>query len=332
MSGGVDSSVAAAMMLHEGYSVIGVTFKMFDSDETNAAISDASCVAELLGIQHFVINIENEFKHYVVDYYQKTYLSGETPSPCIMCNQFVKMNLLYQFAQQHDCQKIATGHYARISVENERISLSCAKDTSKDQSYFLYRVSHDILSKCLFPLGNYLKNADTRAFAKKIGIPVAEKRDSQDVCFAKTKWYHDFFSRHNPGDIVDENGQVLGQHKGVIHYTKGQRKGLGLSSGPFFVKDIVSNQLIVSKEKPVSNLVNLADTVWINEPFIGQCRAKVRSQNAPINCSVTSYSSGSATIGLNIPDCLSPGQHCVMYDLFNNVIGGGIINKKKYTL
>lgn len=322
MSGGVDSSTVAAIMLNNGYEVLGVTFRMFDSPSTDKAIADAQKVAGLLNIEHNVVDCTDIFKQHVTDYFQNMYMNCQTPSPCIMCNQFVKFKKLNEFAEKFGCSKIATGHYVRLSIEGETIHLSRAKDKSKDQSYFLYRVPREILLKCIFPLGDYIKSSGTRALAADFKLPVANKSDSQDVCFANAEWYRSFFDNKCCGNILDESGNKLGQHDGIQHYTIGQRKGLHMSGGPFFVKcmNAVDNSIIVSKNRPMSNELRLNSPVWINEKYEGECFAKIRSQNAPIKCVVEGD-----MVRLYDQDSLSPGQHCVLYTLAGDVIGGGII-------
>ena len=322
MSGGVDSSTVAAIMLNNGYDVLGVTFRMFDSPGTDKAIADAQKVAALLNVEHYVVDCTDVFKRHVTDYFQNMYMNCKTPSPCVMCNQFVKFKKLNEFAEKFNCDKIATGHYVRLTIEGDAIHLSRAKDSSKDQSYFLYRVPREILLKCVFPLGNFIKSSETRALAAELKLPVASKADSQDVCFANTDWYKSFFANKQCGDIVDENGKKLGRHDGICHYTIGQRKGLHMSGGPFFVKcmNAADNSIVVSKDRPMDNVVHLNSPVWINEKYNGECFAKIRSQNAPIKCIVDGD-----TVHLADRDSLSPGQHCVLYTSTGELIGGGII-------
>ena len=322
MSGGVDSSTTAAIMLNAGNEVLGVTFRMFDSPGTDKAISDARAVADLLGIKHYVVDCTDVFKRHVTDYFQDMYRSGQTPSPCVMCNQFVKFCKLAEFAEKVGYNKVATGHYVRLAVSDNVIHLSRAKDVSKDQSYFLYRVPREILLNCVFPLGEYLKSTETRQLAAQFGLPVADKADSQDVCFANTSWYRDFFQNKCCGEICDEAGNRVGEHDGICHYTIGQRKGLHLSGGPFFVKcmNVDDNRIVVTKSRPVSCEIRLKSPVWINAEYNGSCFAKIRSQNAPVQCSVQD-----GLVILNSGDCLSPGQHCVLYTATGEVIGGGLI-------
>lgn len=322
MSGGVDSSTTAAIMLNNGYSVLGVTFRMFDSPDTDKVIRDAKGVAELLNIKHCVVDCTDIFKRHVTDYFQNMYMNCNTPSPCVMCNQFVKFKKLNEFAEEVGYSQIATGHYVRLAVDNGFIHLSRAKDTSKDQSYFLYRVPREILLKCIFPLGDYIKSSETRALAKKLNLPVATKADSQDVCFANADWYKKFFENKQCGDIFDEAGNRVGEHDGICHYTIGQRKGLHMSGGPFFVKcmNVVENSIIVSKKRPMDYEIHLSNPVWLNGQYNGLCYAKIRSQNAPTKCIVKNN-----IVQLSIPDSLSPGQHCVLYNADGEVIGGGMI-------
>ena len=322
MSGGVDSSVVAAMMLREGYDVIGVTLRMFDNESTNLMIDDAKKVAAFLGIEHHEVDCRSEFKIEVEEYFKNLYMSGKTPSPCVMCNPGVKFATLDKFLDRVGGDKIATGHYVNLKLNGKVVTLAMADDLSKDQSYFLYRVPRKILAKCIFPLGQFFKTSETRKFATEIGLPVAQKSDSQDVCFSKTDWYKEFFSTCQSGNILSENGQILGCHNGVKNYTIGQRKGLGLSGGPYFVKsiDCCSNCLTVCQKRPETREIFLDDIVWLNDEYSGECYAKIRSQNAPIACIVERNK-----VTLSKPDCAAPGQHCVLYNEKSEVLGGGVI-------
>ncbi len=322
MSGGVDSSVVAAIMKNRlQCDVVGVTLNMFESEMTKQGIVDAQKVADRLKIEHCIVDCVDVFKRHVIDYLKSHRLSGLTPNPCIMCNANVKFSELNKFAERSDCDVIATGHYARLNVTNENIALSRATDEQKDQSYFLYRVSRNILYKCKFPLGELFKINETRSIAREFNLPVAAKKDSQDVCFATTDWYR-VFSQSKIGNIATENGTYIGTHKGVHNYTIGQRSGLGLSGGPYFVKNVVAqdNLIIVTKTKPCNRKITLANTTWLNNPFSGRCYAKIRSRSPMARC----YVDGDI-VTLDDKDVISLGQHCVLYDQNGQVIGGGEI-------
>lgn len=326
MSGGVDSSVVAAMMLEQGASVVGVTFRFFESDSSEHSIIDAQEVAKKLNIEHHVIDCVDLFKKNVLDYYEQTRSAGATPSPCVMCNPMVKFKALFESMHAYDADMIATGHYVRLDISDDHIILKTAIDRSKDQSYFLYRVNREILKKCVFPLGNMVNKNETRSLADSYGIHVAEKSDSQDVCFMNTKWYRDFMQSGKNGDIETEEGIRVGEHKGSIHYTIGQRKGLGLAGGPYFVRSVDSelNRIIVSKERPERHDISLDRMVFINEPIQGTCFAKIRSQGDIVECNVECN-----IVHLTKPDCAAPGQHCVLYNKEYEVLGGGIIAPHK---
>lgn len=326
MSGGVDSSVVAAMMLEKEASVIGVTFRFFESDSSESSIIDAQKVACDLGIEHHVVDCVDLFKRNVLDYYEQTRRAGETPSPCVMCNPMVKFKALFDAMHAYDADMIATGHYVRLDVLDDHITLKAAIDRSKDQSYFLYRVNREILKKCVFPLGNMVNKNETRSLADSYGIHVAEKSDSQDVCFMNTKWYRDFMQSGENGDIETEEGDMVGEHKGSIHYTIGQRKGLGLAGGPYFVKSVDSerNRIIVSKERPERHDIPLEHMVFINEPIQGACFAKIRSHGDMVECHIEGD-----VVHLRNPDCAATGQHCVLYNKEYEVLGGGIIAAHK---
>ena len=247
MSGGVDSSTAAFLMKERGYDVVGCTLKLFNNEKAEASIRDAQSVAKFLKIQIEVLDCVQDFQQYVIDYFIDYYKNGKTPSPCVICNEFIKFRYLNEFRKKHEADLLVTGHYAKIKRCGSCAELHQGASSKRDQSYFLYAVDQSILSYTEFPLGDHESKSVTRAIAKEAGIQIAEKPDSQDICFILNNDYISFIKRElkgifefKSGNIVDTNGKILGQHNGIINYTIGQRKGLGLSGGPFFVYRIAA--------------------------------------------------------------------------------------------
>ena len=337
MSGGVDSSTSAAILKNKGHEVIGCTLKIFDSPKMEASIADAQKVAAFLGIKHEVVDCVADFKKYVIDYFTNSYKNGQTPNPCVMCNENVKFKFLEQFRRKHEADFLATGHYVNLNREGERLMLKPAKDPRRDQSYFLYAVDREILLHAEFVLGNFEKS-ETRALAKQLGIPVAEKKDSQDICFIPNNDYVAYLRENlrNPcdfcckkGHIVTEDGKILGDHDGIIEYTVGQRKGLGLCGGPFFVKelDAARNAVVVTDHDGIKvNSIDLSDVKFLNGEFIGDCLVKYRSSGRKIKAEILK-NANSYVVKLAAPEFgVAKGQHCVFY-LDDCVVGGGVIRK-----
>jgi tRNA-specific 2-thiouridylase len=331
LSGGVDSSTSAALMKEKGLDVVGCTFKMFETPGANLAVNDARKVADYLKIEHKVVDCVGDFKRNVMDYFIESYESGVTPNPCVMCNRFLKFKYLNDIKKQENADLIVTGHYARLKKIAGKVELLQATSTARDQSYFLYRVSGEILKYTEFPLGEYHKSY-TRELAAKFGIHVAEKSDSQDVCFIPNGDYVSFIKNNSSkvsseGDIVNENGEILGRHDGFINYTVGQRKGLGLSGGPFFVKalDVKKNQIIVASKEGIGSLrIALKEVVFIDEPYLGDCEVKIRSATPKAKAKIIKISD-EYYVELEKPEYgVASGQHCVFYDSIR-VIGGGVI-------
>ena len=254
LSGGVDSSVTAYLLKKQGYNVIGVTMQVWQKDipesgETGIAeVEDARKVAEYLGIPHYVLNFNEEFHKNVIEYFVKTYNDGKTPNPCVVCNRYVKWQALREKAGNLGADYIATGHYAKIEkLENGRYAIKNSKTAKKDQTYALHLLNQEQLEHTIMPLGIYEKD-EVRKIAERVGIPVAHKKDSQDMCFIPDGKYANFIYKETgkwaiPGDIVTMDGEVVGKHKGIIYYTIGQRKGLGIAFGkPMFVLDINPKQ------------------------------------------------------------------------------------------
>lgn len=338
MSGGVDSSVAAFLLKEQGYDVCGCTLTLHsENDEVSSRdIADAKAVADLLGVAHFSADYRETFKNSVMEYFTQTYLNGETPNPCTFCNKNVKFPCMIDFAKSIDCSLISTGHYARITQSNGRYLLHKGKDYSKDQSYMLYSLPQDILSKTIFPLGN-LSKQEIREIALNASLPVASKKDSQDICFIKGTDYQTFIKEFTgktvpQGDFCDMQGNVLGTHKGIISYTIGQRKGLGISSEePYYVvsKNAEDNKVILGREKDlytkrvfVKN-VNFIPFDTLNSTM--RLFAKLRYSQTESICTVTPCENGIVLEFDEFQRAVTPGQSAVLYDA-DLVIGGGIID------
>lgn len=343
MSGGVDSSVSAALLKEQGYDVTGVYMKNWTKDLPGMKcpwaddLADAKRVAVQLDIPFKVYDFQAEYKQKVVDYMIDEYKLGRTPNPDIMCNQEVKFKLFLETALKGGADMIATGHYANVVYEGPTAELHMAKDANKDQTYFLYRISKGALSKTLFPLGNYTK-PEIRDMAVKRGLVTATKKDSQGICFVGKVGIRDFLSQYeeaSPGDIIDKaSGKVLGQHDGAIFYTIGQRQGLGLGGGlPYYVvrKDMQRNEVYVTTQLNDESLwldsLTLGSTHWINQaPKVGQSlliRTRHRAKLLPAHITAI----GDETISLQLGTterAITSGQSTVLYD-GTLVVGGGIV-------
>lgn len=334
MSGGVDSSVTAALLKQEGYEVVGVYMKNWTKDMPGFPcpwkddFQDAKRVAVQLGIDFNVYDFEKEYKQKVVDYMIAEYSEGRTPNPDIMCNQEVKFKLFLETALQDGADLIATGHYARTKNGH----LLAAANAEKDQTYFLYRVSKFALQKTLFPIGEYKTKEEVRKLAKKFGLATADKKDSQGICFVGKVGIREFLSQYvsaSPGPIVDQAGVVIGEHDGAIFYTIGQRHGLNVGGGfPYYVtgKSMKKNEVYVTTKLDDESLwhseLQLTSTHWINEKPKSGANYKVRTRHrAPlINCKFESN-----ILTLEDPvRAVTPGQSAVLYD-GNTCIGGGIL-------
>jgi tRNA-specific 2-thiouridylase len=341
MSGGVDSSVAAALLKKQGFDVIGVFMKFWFSPAAVKAATNwnrccsleaearARSVARVLDIPFYVFNFEKEFKKKVVDSFLKEYRAGHTPNPCVVCNKEIKFGLLLQKALALDADYIATGHY--VNLKNGK--LSRAKDENKDQSYFLWQLSQDQLKRVLFPLGNYEK-PKVRKLAKAFKLPVAETPESQEICFVPgdiNDFLKDYF-KPKKGKIVDVDGKVLGEHQGLIFYTLGQRKGIGLSQGPYFVKkkDFKNNNLIVTKDERdlSSKELTATDVNWLSgkEPKLpSKIKTKIRYRAKLVPAVIHKLNTKNYKLVFSQPQrAITPGQSVVFYK-GNEVLGGGII-------
>lgn len=334
MSGGVDSSVCALILKNRGYDVSGVTLTLCEKDYSRD-ISDAKAVCEKLGIEHTVIDLKKEFRDFVVSDFISQYKTGNTPNPCIVCNKHIKFGLMIQKAVEMGFDKIATGHYAKIRQENGRFLLLRGEDKSKDQSYVLYHLSQEQLSRTLFPLGDVSKN-EARQAAEVEGLINANRPDSQDICFVPDGDYASFIEATDgfvskEGDYVDINGNILGKHKGVIRYTLGQRKGLGIALGKHaFVidKNPETNRVVLGDEEHLfKKQVYTEDNSFI--PFDElkgemQVLAKLRYRHTEQPAVIYPYKNG-VMIEFEEPQrAPSPGQSAVFYD-GDIVVGGGII-------
>lgn len=345
LSGGVDSSVAAALLKDQGYRVVGVHMKNWTVDfpgfkcPWQEDYNDAKRVAVQLGIEFKLYDFQAEYKKYVVDYMIKEYKTGHTPNPDIMCNQEVKFKLFLETALKDGADLIATGHYARVKplASRKQVGLFMAADANKDQTYFLYRVSEDALQKTLFPIGDYEK-PDVRKLAEKFGLVTAKKKDSQGICFVGEVGIKEFLNQYvetKPGKIIDKNSKVIGQHEGAIYYTIGQRHGLNVGGGlPYYVtgKDMDKNEVYVTTDLDDANLWNnqilLAQTHWINEAPLKSGNYKIRIRHgAPlVKIESLNYEKDKCLVSLADPvRALTVGQSAVLYD-GERVVGGGIIS------
>jgi len=345
MSGGVDSSVAAYLLQKEGYEVIGVTMQIWTDTSHDdgccslSAVEDARRVANKLGISYYVFNMKEDFQKYVIEYFVKEYESGRTPNPCIACNRYVKFGSLLDKAKSMDIDYIATGHYAIIEKSKDRYLLKKAVDDSKDQSYVLYNLTQEQLSKTLFPLGKY-KKSEIREIAKELAFGVASKPDSQEICFVDDNDYNNFIKSHSNsvskiGEIVDTKGNVLGHHNGITKFTIGQRRGLGIALGkPMFVVDIDvgSNKVILGEnEELFVKEIYAYDLNWISIDNLKKSlkiKAKIRYKAQEQDATVEPLENGKVKITFNEKQrAPTSGQSVVFYEN-DIVLGGGIIEKE----
>ena len=347
MSGGVDSSVAAYLLQQQGYACIGVTMRLYENETAGIPrghtccslddVEDARAVAYDLGMPYYVLNFTEEFDEKVIRKFVQVYQNGGTPNPCIDCNRYLKFDHLLNRARELGCDYIATGHYVqRWQDENGRWGLRKNDDPGKDQSYVLYMLTQEQLAHTQFPLGA-LRKAETRQLADSLGFFNARKPDSQDICFVPDGDYAAFIRRHTgkadaPGDFVDESGRILGRHRGIAHYTIGQRKGLGIPSNqPLYVKaiDPKSNQVVLSENDALFSQQltgeNFNWIVWEAPPRQFRCSAKIRYRQTEQPCEVTVEENCSVQVLFDRPQrAITPGQAVVLYD-GDTVLGGGTI-------
>jgi tRNA-uridine 2-sulfurtransferase len=356
MSGGVDSSVVAALLKEQGYDVVGVTLQLYDHGAAihrkgaccaGQDIYDAKTVADRIGVPHYVLDYETRFRQEVIDRFVDSYVAGETPIPCVECNRRVKFRDLLTTAQELGADVLATGHYvqSRAGADGNRILLRAA-DADRDQSYFLYATTQQQLNLLRFPLGHLRSKAETRALAHRFGLEIADKADSQDICFVPAGRYQELVEKlrpgaAEPGQIVHLDGSVLGRHDGVIGYTIGQRKGLGIAAGePLYVVRIDADQrrIIVGPREALSvRRVMLRDINWLGPVPLEQIpdggieiAARVRSTRAP-RAGMLRWVHGQAVVELlAAEEGVAPGQACVFYENDGpdaRVLGGGTIEK-----
>ncbi len=356
MSGGVDSSVVAGILKREGYDVVGVTLQLYDhgaaTHRTGSCcagqdIDDARRVSETLGMPHYVLNYEQRFREAVINPFAESYVAGETPVPCISCNQTVKFADLLETARELGADALATGHYIRSRANGAHRALYRPADNDRDQSYFLFATTQEQVDYLRFPLGGMPKS-QVRAIAEEMGLAVAAKQDSQDICFVPQGKYSDIVARlkpeaSDPGEIVHIDGRVLGAHNGILHFTVGQRRGIGIAAGePLYVihLDAARQRVIVGpKEALETHRVHLRDVNWLGDGALPDCPpeglevfAKVRSTRPPKPAVM--HSDGLRTwIDLTEGENgVAPGQACVLYDSSEEdarVLGGGFIERSQ---
>lgn len=349
MSGGVDSSVAAGLLAEAGFDVVGITLQLYDHGSAvgksgsccaGADIHDARRVAAHLGIPHYVLDYESRFRDAVMDDFADSYLAGHTPIPCVRCNQTVKFADLLGTARDLGAAAMATGHYVRRVEGEHGAELHRGAETGRDQSYFLFATTGEQLDLLRFPLGDMTKDA-VREHARRMGLVVSDKPDSQDICFVPQGRYADVVARMRPGaiqpgEIVDLEGRVLGRHEGIIHYTVGQRRGIGIAGEePLFVVRLEpgTRRVVVGpREALASSSLTMREVNWIGAaPAAGEsiaCTVKLRSGQPPIAAHASVLPEGRARVDLAAPArAIAPGQACVMYQ-GERVLGGGWIERR----
>lgn len=344
MSGGVDSSVVAGLLAEQGYDVVGITLQLYNHGSAvgrsgsccaGADIYDARRVADRIGIPHYVLDYESRFAREVIDDFADTYLSGATPIPCVRCNQKIKFRDLLDTARSLGAAALATGHYARRETGDQGPELHRASDLSRDQSYFLFATTPDQLAFLRFPLGQMTKS-EVRGHAGRLGLPVAEKPDSQDICFVPDGDYARVVEKlrpaaSRPGEIVHVDGRHLGRHSGIAHFTVGQRRGLGIGgeAEPLYVVRIEpeTGRIVVGpKEALVGSRLLVSELNWLAAvPPGAPMSVKLRSTQEPAGATLLRHDSSLAEVALHEPrGAITPGQACVFYD-GERVLGGGII-------
>ena len=339
MSGGVDSSVVAGLMARAGHEVIGITLQLYDHGAATARkgaccagqdIYDAKRVADRLGIAHYVVDSEARFKKSVMSAFADSYAAGETPVPCIACNQHLKFGDLLDMARDFGAEAMATGHYVRRLDGPEGAEMHQAVDPSRDQSWFLFATTREQLDFCRFPLGDYASKAEVRAVAAEMGLAVAEKADSQDICFVPSGSYAGIVEKFRPdaleaGEVVAEDGRVLGQHQGIARYTIGQAKRLPDAAAHMVVKKIEpgTRRIIVGPRGTHSAIIRLRDVNWLTAPRPLRAEVKLRARDSLRGTIITPEGTG-AVLTLDEPALAAPGQAAVFYD-GTRILGGGFI-------
>ena len=349
MSGGVDSSVAAFLLKEQGYEVIGVTMQIWQEEDDQtveenggccglSAVEDARRVAGTLGIPYYVMNFRREFKEHVIDYFVQEYRNGRTPNPCIACNRFVKWEALLDRSLKIGADYIATGHYARVEqLPNGRFAIRNSVTAAKDQTYALYNLTQEQLSRTLMPVGDHTKE-EIREIAERIGLPVAQKKDSMEICFIPDHDYAAFIEKTAKqvppeGNFVDQDGTILGRHRGITHYTVGQRKGLNLSMGrPVFVTKIrpETNEVVIGDERQVfSDSLVCSNVNWMAVDGLHgeemEVVVKIRYSHKGAPCRLRELPDGRVECRFETPQrAVTPGQAAVFYQE-DHVVGGGTI-------
>lgn len=352
MSGGVDSSVAAALLKEEGYDVVGVTMQVWPDKGEDAieneggccslsAVNDARRVCDSLGIRYYVLNFKEIFEDRVIKYFIDEYFKGRTPNPCIMCNRHIKFGELLRRAKNLGAQYVATGHYARVEYDDtlNKYLLKKSHDCRKDQTYALYNLTQQQLKHTLMPIGNFTKDK-VRELAEEMGLRVAKKPDSEEICFIPDNDYGSFLKQREPGKVKpgyfkDTEGNIIGMHKGIVHYTIGQRKGLGIAFGkPMFVVDIIpeNNTVVLGEQNEVfSDTLYATDLNFIpfddlKEPM--EVTAKIRYTAKEAAAVISPLGDGWVKVKFNEPQrAITPGQSVVFYN-GDVVVGGGVISKR----
>ncbi len=333
LSGGVDSSVAAHLMIEKGYDCIGATMQLLDNAEQQ--IADAKAVADRLSIPFYCFDMREEFRTRIIDEFISAYENGDTPNPCIVCNKQMKFGLLLEKAKELGCDVLVTGHYAKTETVNGRTQLKKAETLEKDQSYFLYSLSQEQLSAVEFPLGNYSKD-NIRKIAEDLNLVTARKKDSQDICFVPGGDYVSVIESlsgkiYEKGNFIDTDGRVLGQHQGIIRYTTGQRKGLGIALGkPMYVggKNVADNTVTLCEDAKLYSATLEANCFnWIafdTPPHTLRCNARIRYRHSEQPATVT-VDGDTVTVKFDQPQrAATCGQSLVLYD-GDTVLGGGVI-------
>ncbi len=339
LSGGVDSSVAAARLIDEGFSVTGVNFLLFDGADSS---DDAKRVCDHLGIELMVLDLRKEFKKEIIDYFAEEYRNGRTPNPCIMCNKNIKFGVFFDYAMQNGADYIASGHYAKIVEKDGEFFLKKADNLKKDQSYVLYNLNREILSKTIFPIADFSKE-EIREIARKKEIPVAEKPDSQDICFIPDGDYVGFLKKNcgfldSVGNFLDDDGNIIGHHSGAYKFTIGQRKGLGMTFGqPMFVTEICADKNSVTlsgaggeyfKALSVKNVNFISGSAPSAEKML-ECRTRYSAK--PCLCELKMTGETTAKVNFFEPvRAVTCGQSAVFYD-GDTLLGGGVISYAERT-
>ena len=333
LSGGIDSSVTAALLLEKGYEVVGITGKMFSDEHSEEIIKNAKKVADNLGIEHYILDLSREFSKYVINYFETSYKEGKTPNPCIMCNKHIKWGTLFDYAiKELNVDFIATGHYANIKFEDGFYKLHPAIDEKKDQLYFLFQLSQEQLSKTLFPLSEY-KKIEVKLLAEKYNLPTKSSKESQDICFIKhpmtTKKYLNNILENKKGNFIEKSsGKILGHHDGYWQYTIGQRKGIGIAAPePLYVIEIEpqTNTVFVGyKDDLYKNKLTLSSIQWsypIDKKEF-EALVKIRYNMNPMKAFIKIDKEIEITFNDKI-SAIAPGQACVIYDIENGSLLGG---------